>query len=377
MDLLQIWHDAARRYIPDGAAVWDAHTHSGLNDPDGVRSTAERLIEKLRAADQAGAVVMTNQDPDGYPRANDRILAEAEESDGLLVPFLRVDPRTGREALVEVERSLDAGHRGIKLHPRAESFELSDPIVRDVASIAAERSVPMLAHAGRGIPSLGRDAIRLCEQVDGLNLILAHAAISDLSWLAAASADVPGLFFDTAWWDVTDLLALFAWAPPGRIVYASDTPYGQPQLSSTLTVRVAITAGYDDSRLRAMLGGTLVEILAGRRPADLGPAPGDGFVPGDAGLIRIHASLHGAITHAFASGDASEEVSLARLGCEVPSGSPHAAVYEAIARTLDAIDLTSGRRSVVVRPLLAAATAALTPDAGVPDSAAFSSRDAS
>jgi hypothetical protein len=364
--LVSQWLAAARDLLPGGTAVWDAHTHTGNNDPDGVGGTADRLAAKLSEAGQAGAVFMTNQDPAGYPAANDRILQESLASGGRLIPFLRVDPRRGKAAVVEAERSLDAGHRGIKLHPRAEHFRLSDPTVRRVMEMAAERGVPVLSHAGRGIPSLGRDAARLCDEVPGLRLILAHAAISDLSWLGPAAADHPGLYFDTAWWDVTDLLALFAWVPPGRILYASDTPYGHPALGFILAARVAASARYSPAQLDGLFGGTLWNLLEGRDGADLGPAPGDDFVTGDPGLLRVHASLHGAIVSAFAGGNAAEPVSLARLGCDVPGGAHHSAVFHAIAGTLDGIDLDTDRRSLLVRPLIVAAAAALTPDVAVP-----------
>ena len=64
-------------------------------------------------------------EPAGYPPANDRVLEAAAASDGRLVAFCRVDPHATRCA--EARRCLDAGARGIKLHPRAEQFTLSEP----------------------------------------------------------------------------------------------------------------------------------------------------------------------------------------------------------------------------------------------------------
>ncbi|MEE9184181.1 MAG: amidohydrolase family protein [Acidimicrobiia bacterium] len=367
MDLMAKWYAAAREHVPDGVELWDAHTHTGASDPDGVRGTADRLLAKLDDTQQTGAAVMTNQDPGGYSEPNDRVLTEARNSTGRLIPFLRVDPRLGNKAIAEAERCLDAGHRGIKLHPRAEQFELNDPTVRLLAELAAERGVPILVHAGRGTPSLGKDAADLCDTVDNLRIVLAHAAISDLSWLGPTVAEHPGLYFDTAWWDVTDLLALFAWVPPGRILYASDTPYGHPALAFTLTMRVAVSARYNSSQLRALFGGTLLRLVEGKEGDDEGAAPGEDFVSSDPGLLRVHASLHGAIVTAFAKNDATEPVSLARLGCAVPEDAHHAQVYRAIAATLDNIDLVNGARRDIVRPLILAAAAALTPDVEVPE----------
>jgi predicted TIM-barrel fold metal-dependent hydrolase len=364
MDLVRPWFDAALALLPDGAQLWDAHTHTGENDPDGVRGTAPRLIEKLQSTGHAGAVVTASHDPSGYPAANDRVLEEARRSGGMLVPFLRVDPKLGAAAAAEVTRSLDRGHRGIKLHPRAEQFRLADASVDPIVRTAAERAVPVLIHAGRGIPSLGRDAVERCDEIPGLRLVLAHAAISDLSWLGRAANNVPGLYFDTAWWDITDLLALFAWVSPGRILYASDTPYGHPALGFVLAMRAAFVSDYDENQLAGLFGRTLQDLLAGEDGRDLGPPPGPAALEIDPGLLRLHSDLHSAVVRAFARQEVSEPVSLARLGCDVPDDEPYADLYTAIGATLDRIDPTATRG--IVRPLIALTGASLTPAAPSP-----------
>ena len=74
------------------------------------------------------------------------------------MPFCRLDPHD--DPLAEAERCLDAGARGIKLHPRAEGFGLDHPALQDVFALADERRLPVLCHAGRGIPALGRHVDR-------------------------------------------------------------------------------------------------------------------------------------------------------------------------------------------------------------------------
>ena len=76
--VLSPWIEA----LPD-VDFFDAHTHTGANDPDGYGVSAEQLLEAL-AVVNARAVVFTMHEPDGYPEANDRILAEAEASGGRL-----------------------------------------------------------------------------------------------------------------------------------------------------------------------------------------------------------------------------------------------------------------------------------------------------
>ena len=139
--------------------LFDIHTHIGANDPDGFKQTPQELLNVMAAAG-ARAAVFPMHEPDGYPRANDEVLAAAEASDGRLVAFARIDPRAG-DAVGEARRCLDAGARGLKFHPRAERFTLAEPGVGDVIALAHERKVPVLIHAGRGIPALGRDTVHL------------------------------------------------------------------------------------------------------------------------------------------------------------------------------------------------------------------------
>ena len=102
---------------------------------------------------------------------------------------------------------------------------------------------PILIHAGRGIPALGRLTVELAEAHPGATLILAHAAISDLAWLWRVLPDHPNVLIDTAWWHPSDLLAMFALAPPANLVWASDSPYGRPLISAAIALRCARAGG--------------------------------------------------------------------------------------------------------------------------------------
>src|SRR5918997_4994041 len=267
--ILRPWWD---RLVADCGELdlFDAHTHIGADDPDGYRQTPEQLLRALAHAGARG-VVFPMQEPAGYRAANDRVLDAAAESAGRLVAFCRVDPH--RDATAEAERCLDAGARGIKLHPRGERFTLSEPAVRDVVALAHERRVPVLIHAGRGIPALGRDTVRLSGEFTGARLILAHAAISDLAWLWRVVPEHPNLLIDTAWWDPADLIALFSLVPPANLLWASDSPYGLPLTSAILHMRLAEQAGLEGAALRSIAGAQLERLLAGADPEPAGPPP--------------------------------------------------------------------------------------------------------
>src|SRR3954453_9303816 len=263
------WDDVVERHGP--LELYDAHTHIGQNDPDGFKQTPAELMDVMGRA-RARAVVFPMHEPDGYPVANDAAIAAAAGSGGRLAAFCRIDPRA--DPAGEAARCLDAGAVGVKFHPRAERFTLAEPGVRAVVAVAHERRVPVLFHAGRGIPALGEDTVRLSGEFTGARLILAHAAISDLAWLWRVLPDHPNVFIDTAWWNPADLIALFALVAPSQILWASDSPYGLPIASAAAHMRCALQAGLGDEALRSVFGRQTARVRGGAARGRRGPAVG-------------------------------------------------------------------------------------------------------
>ncbi len=341
----------------------DAHTHIGGDDPDGWRCSPAELTGALALAG-GRAVVFPLMDRAGYREPNDAVLAAAAASAGRLVPFCRVDPHT--DPVRELERCLAAGARGVKLHPRAERFDLRHPGVAAVFTSAAERRLPVTIHSGFGIGSLGRDALKLAERYPGTPLILAHLGVTDLAWIWRRLGDHPSLFFDTAWWNPADHLALFAHVPPGRILLGSDAPYGTPTAAAIVAIRCALHTGLMAAQIEAVTGGQLERILAGDDPLDLGPALG-APPPRPPLFDRVFALLAGALARILDGRPATGILQLARLGCQAGPGSQEAPLLQEIAELLDRQQRYAqstprdGRRAAGFHLVLAAAALAATP----------------
>jgi uncharacterized protein len=317
--------------------LFDTHTHFGRNDPDGYRQEPAELLATMQAA-EARAVFFPMHEPDGYREANDEALVAAAESGGRLVPFCRVNPHDPG-ALAEATRCLDTGARGIKLHPRAEQFAMHEPAVRDLVALADERRVPVLIHAGRGIPALGSDTVELAERYRDARLILAHGAVSDIAWLWRLMPDHPNLFIDTSWWNPADFMLLFSLVPPGQILWASDCPYGQPVFAAATHLRCALAAGLGPEAIASISGGQIERLLAGEDPADVGPAPGPTGAQ-DPAMERVASHLFTAMGRAMAEGEMTESVALARLALDHEG--EHAAASAAISALLDLADEHAG-----------------------------------
>jgi predicted TIM-barrel fold metal-dependent hydrolase len=263
------------RLRPKGAEVIDAHTHLGL-DEDGRSLTLEQLLGQLDAADARRACVFPLHDPErrpGYSLPNDRVLGWASESEGRLVPFCRLDPSEG--PLAECERSLGNGAKGIKLHPRAQDFTFDTGALDDVFKLAEEARVPVLIHAGRGLPPLADGLADLALRHPGAALILAHGAICDQGILSTRLADHPAVLYDISCFFPLDVIELFARVPAERIVFASDPPYGLPATTLYMALRLARHAGLDEHATRLMLGGTMAALIDGQElPATTAPRRG-------------------------------------------------------------------------------------------------------
>jgi predicted TIM-barrel fold metal-dependent hydrolase len=289
-ELVERFEKLVRAELPNDLEIFDAHVHLGT-DIDGRIGDFDELVAGQERYGMSGAFMFCLDEPDRHPAfsaANDRTLAFAARSNGRFVPFVRLD--LNEDPIGEATRCLDAGARGIKLHPRAQKFQLNDERLAPVFELAAERRVPILIHGGRGLPPIADGLADLVERFE-TQLIIAHCGIADLAALANRFSGHPGVFFDTSVWSALDLLDLFRLVAPGQVLYASDYPYGQQPGSLLLAVRTAKIAGLDETQMRAMFAGSARRISNGDDPLPLTPPQGPESIAQPLTFARIHAYL--------------------------------------------------------------------------------------
>src|SRR5436305_10920722 len=285
------WDERVRADLPADLEIFDAHTHLGT-DIDGMIGRYEELIGAMDRYGISRAFMFCLDEParhPGFRAGNDRTLEFAARSEGRLIPFVRLALDEG--PIEEARRCLDLGARGIKLQPRAQKFLLNDERLAPVFKLAAERSVPILIHGGRGLPPIADHLRRLVDSNPGAQLIIAHAGIADLGALAAAFGGTAGVYFDTSVWSPIDLLSLYHLVSPEQVVYASDYPYGQQPSSLLIALRTATLAGFGDAELRAMLSGTANRIADGEPPLEPSEPIGSTTFSQPMAFARIHQYL--------------------------------------------------------------------------------------
>ena len=289
--LLASWQQEVLNELPADVAVFDAHVHLG-DDIDGMRGRPDELLGMMDDYRVDRAFMFCLDEPDRHPsfRApNDRTLAYARESNGRLIPFVRLD--LNEDPVAEANRVIDAGARGIKLHPRAQKISLQDERLTPVFQLACDRNVPILIHGGRGLPPIGAHLHALVQRCAGVQLIVAHAGIADMANLTSRLAGIPGVFFDTSTWSPIDLLDFYRQMPPEQIVYAADYPYGRQPNSLLMAVRTARLAGFDETEIANLLGGNATRIADGEAPLEPTKPKGGNELTQPTIMARIHQYL--------------------------------------------------------------------------------------
>ena len=133
--------------------------------------------------------------------------------------------------------------------------------------------MPILIHAGRGLPPLADGLVELALRHPDAVLILAHGAICDQGILTSRLADHPGVLYDISCFFPLDVIELFARVPAERIVFASDPPYGHAGDHPVHgAARGAEGAASTSAATRAVLGGTMAALLDGGELPPVAPA---------------------------------------------------------------------------------------------------------
>jgi uncharacterized protein len=246
-----------RDRLPQGAAVFDAHAHIGV-DLDGRTMTAEGMRERMLAAGVARSVVFPLNDPnarDDYSGPNDVVWRAHEDHPGFFAPFFRLNPH--RDYQKEFERCVERGFMGLKLHPVSQEFELDDVRAVRLLGMAAGADLPVLIHTGFAMRRVVKPLLPTLEAHPELRVILGHSSMVEVLEAARAFEDNPNVLFETSVVSAKDLYVLFSSVDAGRVCYGSDIPYGDIPSTLHAALAAAEAAGVPEKQLPAVLSGNI------------------------------------------------------------------------------------------------------------------------
>jgi len=252
--------------VLETSPVWDTHAHVG-RDLDGRALDAAELLRNLDEYHVDGAVIFPFNDPEqgaDFRVPNERVWSAHLAAPDRFVPFMRLNPNGPWEA--EYARCRDRGHRGIKLHPRAQDFEVDGPAAREIFARAAADGLPVLVHTGYGMRAVSDVLAGIAATLPDLRLILGHSTFIDMPRAVGVLAPYPNVYFETSVVRAYDLFAVLDAIDPARVLYGSDLPYASSANALQELAVMANIANVGPERYADLFGGNLLRLL-GAGPA--------------------------------------------------------------------------------------------------------------
>ena len=219
-----------------------------LNDP---MDTVELMVQRYQAADVRAVVFSVDVETEtgDLPDPNDYIAETVKRYPETLYGFCSVDPRKGKSAVEELERSVsELGLIGLKLHPVHGAFFPDAPEFRPLFEKAQQLQIPVLTHTGyaavgAGTPGGGGFKLaysRPIPHVDNLaadfpelKIIMAHPGWPWIDEQIAVALHKQNVFIDLSGWAPRYIPKQLITEAGGRlrkkVLFGSDYPYMTPE----------------------------------------------------------------------------------------------------------------------------------------------------
>jgi uncharacterized protein len=228
-----------------------------------------RLPTGLGDRERAGAEARITEELRGRLVRRNRWTLEAAAGDPTLIPFVGLDPSvmSPGELRDELEACVDAGARGVKLHPIIQRLAPATASLWPVYELCQEVDIPVLFHSGH----LGRSAwdalarpsafADVLEAFPHLRVVLAHLGRGHPDEAVALAERFARVAFDTCAvvtaapvpWRLADAEAvtLIRRLGAARVCFGSDYPWFDPVADAA---RIASLPGLTESERAAILG---------------------------------------------------------------------------------------------------------------------------
>jgi uncharacterized protein len=223
----------------------------------GYELDAASALRGLDAEGIATAVVAPVHPVDhDFAAATASVAAAAAKSGGRFVPLARVDPWDGPSATEQLTRAVDAGARGVFLHPSEEHFRINDERLRPVAERAAELGVPIVVATGFHCLSESVQVGRFAQWCPDVPVVMTNGGQLNISGLAQFDAELalalPNVYVMTSGVYRDDFLERTVRDfGAERVLFASSAPWLDFAYEHQRVYKVHIT---DDERRQLLSG---------------------------------------------------------------------------------------------------------------------------
>jgi len=204
----------------------DLHNHiwSGGSVGENFLDQDMSVESLLRAMDQAevdiAGVCSVAQDIQ-----NDYVLAAQKAHTDRLFAYVFVNPRE-KNAVETLKRYLDAGMKGVKLHPRLHGYSLSNhKLVDPIMEVCREYKVPVYGHGSAEEFNMPFDFEEIARTFPDVTVILGHmGAFGAVDNAILAASRTKNLYLDTSLCASGDVKNAIRIVGPDKLLMSTDWP---------------------------------------------------------------------------------------------------------------------------------------------------------
>lgn len=238
--------------IVDARCTIGTGRQCALSPDDLVRRLDELEIEAAVVSAPDRCLAVANRE------GNDLVLEACRRHPERLIGFAGVNPWYGDAALAELRRAVDAGLRGLVLHPPLQGFLLADDLADPIVGAADELGLPIYVPTGTPVHALPLQLTELARRFPETLFLMGHMGHSDF-WIDSipAVAAAPNVYAEVSYKQPHSIEDAARVLGPDRVVFGSDAPFNDLRLE----LEKFLAADLDDKTRRLVAGETLLSLL--------------------------------------------------------------------------------------------------------------------
>ncbi len=218
------------------------------------RNPGNGTIANVLSNMEAGGIdrtVMVNFAPPKIIHQNNMwTLETAKNSKGKLIPLVSFHPEMEGALTQYLEKYIELGAKGIKLHPMAQGFDVRDERLDNLLKTCNERHFSILIHCGRVSNARLNEysdfecILPVIQKYPEIPIILAHMADGNVERCLEVSKKYSNVYFDTSivitgypeiidvnepsWPDDKEVISIINEIGAEKVLFGSDFPWGSP-----------------------------------------------------------------------------------------------------------------------------------------------------
>lgn len=223
-----------------------------LGADDLVRQLDELGIEAAVVSAPDRCLAVANRE------GNDLVLDACRRHPERLIGFAGVNPWYGDAAVAELRRAVDAGLRGVVLHPALQGFLLADDLADPVVAAAGELGLPVYVPTGTPVHALPLQLTELARRFPHTHFLMGHMGHSDF-WIDSipAVAGAPNIYAELSYKQPHTIEDAIRVLGADRVVFGSDAPFNDLRLE----LEKFFAADLDDETRALVAAETLLSLL--------------------------------------------------------------------------------------------------------------------